>query len=180
MAFLIVVPSITARCKRVFGIIAVWAHPHQACFHTLEEAARKFVLLVDESMDWSYAFIWLNNAISHVLLFSEGCISAMMGSMPSTDVCGWFHQMQICKLLQHEDLVVYPEGLNKELEALQFTFQVPPHWHSTTPSKPTHRPQLIEVNFGRSVQPESATTVIQTLPSTPASPLPYRHHQASQ
>ena len=69
-------------------------------------------------------------------LLGEGHISAMMDGMPSTDVCGQLHQLQICKLLQHKDLVVCPEGLNGELEALQFTFQELPLSNAAAPSNP--------------------------------------------
>ena len=42
--------------KRVFGLVAVSAQPHQACYHNLEEAACKLEMLVDESADWAYIF----------------------------------------------------------------------------------------------------------------------------
>ena len=89
----------------------------------------------------------------------------MMDGTPSADDCGWLHQLQICKLLQHKDMVVCPEGLNGKLEALQFTFQELPLWDAATPSKPTHEPQLTEVEPG-SVQPESMTSAIQAPTNT--------------
>ena len=49
MVFLLVVPSIAVGCEWVFGIVVVWAHPNQAHFKTLEEAAHRLVLLVDIS-----------------------------------------------------------------------------------------------------------------------------------
>ena len=85
------------------------------------------------------------------------------------DACGWLHQLKICKLLQHKDRVVCPEGLNDELEALQFTFEELPLWDAATPCKPIHEPQLIEVDLG-SVQPENVTTVLQTPTTTPVLP----------
>ena len=119
----------------------LWPHchvgpPHQAHFKTLEEAAHKLVLLADVSADWPYAFVWLNDAISHVPLLNEGHISAMMDGTPSMDAHGWLHQLQIQKMLQHEGRVVCPEGLNRELEALQFTFPELPLWDAATPSEP--------------------------------------------
>ena len=45
MSFLLIVPSLGIRCKRVFGLTAVWAHTCQAHFLTLGEAAHKLVLL---------------------------------------------------------------------------------------------------------------------------------------
>ena len=133
MAFLLIALSLTIRCERVFGLTAVWTHPCQACFQILQEAAYKLVLLADDSTDWLYTFIWLNDAISHVPLSNEGHTSAMMDGTPSVDAYGQFHQLQICKLLQHESRVVCPEGLNGELEALQFTFQELPLWDMATP-----------------------------------------------
>ena len=134
-------------------------HPHQAHYHSLEEAAYTLSLLVDESVDWAYAFVQLNGALSHAPLLSEGHVSTMMDGAPSTDAYGWLHQLQICRLLQHKDVVVCPEGLNSKLEALQFTFQELPFWDAATPSKPTHTPQQIEVDLS-SMQPESMSTAI--------------------
>ena len=88
-----------------------------------KEAGHKLVLLVDKSMDWAYAFVQLNDALSHIPLSNEGHVSAMTYCAPTVDVQGWLHQLQICKLLQHNDMVVCPEGLNSKLEALQCTFQ---------------------------------------------------------
>ena len=135
--------------------------------------AHKLVLLADKSVDWPYAFIQLNDAISTVPLLSKGHVSAMRDGAPSVDALGWLHQLQICKLLQHKDMVVCPEGLNGELEALQFTCWELPLWDTATPSKPIHKPQLIEVDHG-SVQPESITTAVQaptTIPVLPLSPV---------
>ena len=83
LTFLLIALSLTVGCERVFGLTAVWTHPHQACFHTLEEVAHKLVLLADESVGWPYAFIWLNDAISHVPLLNKGHISAMTDIIPS-------------------------------------------------------------------------------------------------
>ena len=87
--------------KRFLGLVAVWVHPHQACYHSLEEAGHKLMLLVDESTDWAYAFVWLNK-VHHASISSEGHISTMMDGMPSHRCPGWLHQLQICKLLQHK------------------------------------------------------------------------------
>ena len=136
MAFLLIVPSIAVGYKRVSGLVAVWTHPCQACYHTLEVVACKLALLVGESMDWVYAFIWLNNALSHVPLSGKGHVSTMMDGVHGEDASGWLHQLQICKLLQHKDMVVCPEGLNGMLEASQFTFQELLLWNATAPTNP--------------------------------------------
>ena len=62
MAFLLIAPSIAAWCKKVFGLVAAWAHPHQPHYHTLEVVAYKLVLLADENADWPFIFIHLGDA----------------------------------------------------------------------------------------------------------------------
>ena len=121
-------------------------------------------------MDWAYTSVWLNEAFSHVPLLSEGHVTAMMDGVPSTGACGWLHQLQIHKLLQHQDMVVCLEGLKSEQEALQFTFQELPLWDAAAPSKPTHKPQLIEVDLS-SVQPKSVSTTIPVPITTLVLPL---------
>ena len=44
MVFHLIVPSLAIGCERVFGLITMWAHPHQAHFQTPEEVAHKLVL----------------------------------------------------------------------------------------------------------------------------------------
>ena len=172
--------------KRVFGLVMVWAHPCQACYHTLEEATHKLVLLADESMVWAYTVVWLNEALSHMSLSSEGHVSTVTGGMPSKDTHGWLHQLQICKLLQHKDMVVCSEGLNSKLEALQFTFQKLPLWDAAAPSEPACKPQLIEVDLS-SMQPESMTTAFPVPTTTPVLPFSswycwasWWHHHGNQ
>ena len=166
MAFLLVVPSITIRCERVFGLTAVWAHPLQACFKVLEEVAHRLVLLGDVGADWPYTFMQLNDAISHVPLMNKGHISTMMYGVPSMDTHGQLHQLQVCKLLQYKGKLVCPEDLNRDLGALQFTFPELPHWDVATPSEPFQEPQLLEVDLC-SAQPEGMTTAIQAPTTTP-------------
>ena len=156
MVFLLVVSSITLECEWVFGLMVVWAHPHQAHFETLEDAAHKLVLLPDVSADWPYTFEWLNNTISYEPLTNKGHISTMTDSVPSMDAHGWLHQLQIWKLLQHKGKVLCPEGLNREVEALQFTFPELPLWDVTMPSKPFWEPLFLEVDLC-STQPEGVT-----------------------
>ena len=92
-----------------------------------------------------------------------------MDGTPSMDVHGQLHQLQICKLLQHKDMVVWTEGLNVKLEALQFTFHELSLWDAAAPSEPTYKWQLIEVDLS-SMQPESMTTTIQTTTTIPVLP----------
>ena len=151
--------------------------PHKAHYHSLEEAAQKLALLVDKSADWAYAFVQLNEALSYVPLLSEGHISAMMDGTPCVNACGWLHQLQICKLLQHNNMVVCPEGLNGKLEALQFSFPDLPLLNAAAPGKPTHKPQLIEVDLS-SVQPKSMPTSTQAPTTTLGFPLSSQYHCA--
>ena len=85
----------------------------------------------------------------------------MTDGAPSAEAHDWLHQLQICKLLQHKDMVLCLKGLSSKLEASQFTFQELPLWNAAAPGEPTHKSQLIEVDLG-SLQSESITTTIQT------------------
>ena len=60
MAFLSIALDKAIEGERVFGLVAVWVHPHQACLSSLDEAAWKIALLNDTGSDWAYAFVWLN------------------------------------------------------------------------------------------------------------------------
>ena len=91
----------------------------------------------------------------------------MKDSVPNANAYGQLHQLQVCMLLQHREKVVCPEGLNRDLEALQFTFPELPLWDATTPSKPFREPQFLEVYLGH-VQPEGMATVIQGPITIPA------------
>ena len=123
MAFMLIALNTNAIHEQVFGLTALWAHPHQACLHTLEEVVHKLLLLVDDGPDWPYAFVQMNDTVSHAPLSSEENIGAMTDSMPSTNACSQLHQLQVWKSLQHSSWVAWPEGLNGELETLQFTFK---------------------------------------------------------
>ena len=166
IAFLLITPSVTAGCKRVFDLVTVWAHPCQAHYTTLAEVACKLMLLMYGSADWVYAFIQLKEALSHAPLSSMGHISAITDGAPSMDACRQLHQLLVCKLLQYKDLVVCPEGLNGQMVASQFTFKDLPLWDTAVPGTPAHKPQLMVVDL-RSMQPEGVATTIQTPNSTP-------------
>ena len=58
-----------------------------------------------------------------------------------------------------------PEGLNGELEVLQFTFPELPIWDMATPGESFWEPLLLEVDIG-SVQPEGMRTAIQAPTTT--------------
>ena len=85
MAFLLLAPSLAARGERVFGLVAMWAHPHQVCLVSLAEVAWCLVLLADKGPDWPYAFISMNNTVLHVLLSSKGHLSILMEGKPQRE-----------------------------------------------------------------------------------------------
>ena len=60
--------------------------------------------------------------------------------MPSINACHQVHQLQVWKLLQHRSWVVCHEGLNWELEAMQFTFEELPLWDVAAMDEPTPGP----------------------------------------
>ena len=83
-------------------------------------------------MDWAYSFIQLNEALSHVPLLSKGHISTMMADVPSADACGWLHQLQIHKLLQHKNMVVLPGRFEWQVRSLIVYFPGAPLWDAAT------------------------------------------------
>ena len=53
MAFLLLVPNKTTEGERVFGLVAVWVHPHQEHHPFLDEVAQKLTLLIDTGANWA-------------------------------------------------------------------------------------------------------------------------------
>ena len=119
MAFLLIAPRKTIGGEMVFGLATVWTHPHQAQLSSLDEVAKKLTLLIDLGDNWVYTFMRLNEDSQHVPLSNEGHLSAMIDGLPSRSTCWHLCQLEVCKLLQHLDQVVYPEGLNRGLELVQ-------------------------------------------------------------
>ena len=58
-----------------------------------------------------YAFMWLNKGMLHIPLSNKGHISTMIDSMPSRSAWGHLSQLEVNKLIQCGDQVVYPKGL---------------------------------------------------------------------
>ena len=113
MAFLMIVPNTSARGDQVFSLAVVWAHPCQGCLSALVEAAQKLMLLADDSPDWLYTFVCMSDTMSHVPLSNNWHTSAMMDGIHSVNACCWLYQLQVWKLLQYSDFIVFPEGLNR-------------------------------------------------------------------
>ena len=116
MTFLLIAPDKTIKGETVFSLAAVWVHPYQACLSFLDEAAWKFTLLIDTGYDWAYTFMQLNESTLHIPLSGEGHISTVINGMPSRSTWGHLHPLEVCKLLQNVNQVVYPKGLNEGLE----------------------------------------------------------------
>ena len=118
MAFLMIAPSTNTGGNQLFGLVAVWVHPHQGHLTTLVEAAQKLMILVDDGPDWPYAFICMSNTMLHMPLSDNGHIGAMTNSMHTVNACGWLHQLQVWKLLQHSNSIV-SRGAKWESNVLQ-------------------------------------------------------------
>ena len=147
MAFLLIVPDKTVKGERVFGLVAVWVHPHQAHHPSLDEAVQKLALLINTGTNWAHTFVWLNKGTLHIPLSDEGHISAMINGVPSRSACGHLSQLEVCKLLQCGDQVVYPKGLNGGLEPEGFSLPGPAVWDMDALGKPAHKSLLFKVDL---------------------------------
>ena len=145
MAFLMIVPSTNARGDQVFSLPAVWAHPCQGHLSTLAEAAQSLMLLANDSPDWLYAFICMSDTMLHIPLSDNEHISTMTDGICSIYAYGWLYQLQVWKLLQHSDSIVFPEGLNGEPEALQFSFWELPLWNAASSDGTAQHPPMLQV-----------------------------------
>ena len=119
MAFLLIAPKKTIEGEMAFGLAEVWVHPYQACLSSLDEAVKKPTLLINLGNKWAYTFVQLNKDAQHIPLPIEGHLSAMIDGMPSRNMCRCLWQLEVCKLVQYGDLVVYPEVLNGDLKPVQ-------------------------------------------------------------
>ena len=110
-AFLLKVPGKVVEGEVAFRLITVWMHLHQACLSSLDEVI-KLTLLINLGDNWAYTFVQLNKDAQNVALSDKGYLSTMIDVAPCRSVCGCLCQLEVCKLLQHGDQVVYQEGLN--------------------------------------------------------------------
>ena len=95
----------------------------------------------------------------------------MTDSVQSVNACGHLHQLQTWKLLQHGEHVVFPKGLNGELEACYFSFPELPPRDIATASRSAEKLPPIEVTLG-GAEHESMLTI----PPYPVSLTPASHH----
>ena len=123
------------------------------------------MLLVDSAPDWPYTFVHMSDTMSYVPLSNNGHISAMTDSIHSINACGQVDQLQVWKLLQHSDSVVFPEGINGESEALQFSFRELPLWNAASTDGPALNLSMLKVALSGM---ESETASLTQVPPLPA------------
>ena len=116
LAFLLILPKKATVGVMAFGLAMVWVHPHQAHISTLDEAVKELTLLTTSRENWAYIFVQFNEDAQHVPLPKEGHLSTMIEGVPSRITCGHLCQLEVHLLLKVGCQVVYPEGLNGDLE----------------------------------------------------------------
>ena len=93
IVFLLIAPDKVIKGERVFSLLTMWMHLHQAHHHSLGEVACNVTPLINIGTDWTYGFAQLNEGMLHTPLSSEGHISAMTDSVPSMNTCGCLSQL---------------------------------------------------------------------------------------
>ena len=147
MAFPLIVLGKTIKGEMAFGLATVWPHPHQAHLSSLDEAVRKLTLLIDIGNNWVYGFVQLNKDALHVPLSNQAHISAMIDGVLSRSACWHLCQLEVHKLLQCRDQVVYPKGLNRGLEPVLLSLPKLPIWDMATLGEPVCKPSLLQVDL---------------------------------
>ena len=102
MTFLLILPKEDFSGERVYGLAMVWVHPYQARVSTIEDAAKKLILLASAGPNWPYAFVQFNGDACHMPLSKEGHLSAMMEGTPSNIPCRRICQLEVHQLLHSE------------------------------------------------------------------------------
>ena len=116
MALLLIVVGKIIKREIAYGLTAVWACPYQAHLSSLDEVARKLTLFINVTNNWAYAFVWLNKDAQCIPLSNKGHISTIVDGVPHRSACGHLHQLEVHRLLQYGDEVMYPEGINRGFE----------------------------------------------------------------
>ena len=178
MTFLLIAPRKTIEGEMAFGLVAVWAHPHQAWLSSLDEAVKKLTLLIDLGDDWAYVFVWLSEEAQHVPLSNEGHLSPMDDGAPCRSACKHLCQLEVCKLLQCGDQVVYPKGLNRGLELVQTSLSGSLIQGMDMLGKPAHEPSFLlmdlsQVTLGNHTPEVPASCRTSTPPSSLHSAMEY-------
>ena len=170
MAFLLIVPRKIIEGEMAFRLAMVWACPHQAHLSSLDEVARKLTLIIDLTDNWAYTYVWLNGDTQHVPLSNKGYFSAMVDGVSCWTACGCLCQLEVCRLLQYRDQVVYPEGLNGGLGPVLTLLSGTLAQGMDTLGKSTREPsfllvELSQVTLGDCMLEASAPHGTSTLPS---------------
>ena len=123
------------------------AHPHQAWFSSLDEVAMKFTLLINLGDNWPYTFVWLNEDAQHVPLSNEGHLSTMVDGVPCRSTCRHLHWLEVCKLLQCGEWVVYHQRDRWGMEPVQTSLLGSLIWGMDMLGKPAHKPSFLLVDL---------------------------------
>ena len=134
----------------------MWVQPHQDHLSTLVEAAQKLMLLADDSADWLYAFLCMNDTMLHV-----SCVIR--------DTSALWHivytvQMPVVGFTATGVEVAatqWPCGVPRGTKwGVQGSFQELPLWNAATMDGPTQDLPLIEVALGGTESKTANTTPV--------------------
>ena len=106
---------------------------------------RKLTLITPSGENCIYAFVQFNDDTQYALLPKEGHLSAMIDGVPSRNACRCLCHLEVHQLLQWKDWVVYPEGLNRDLEPVTIPLPVLVACGITTSVDLTQEPTFIQV-----------------------------------
>ena len=131
----------------MFCLTMVWAHPYQPHLSSMDEMAKKLILLVNSTDNWAYTFVWLNEDAQHVPLPKKGHPSTMINGTPSRNMCRHLCQLEVHQLLQCGDRVAYPKGLNGSLEPVLTSLSGALVQGMNTLGEPAHEPSFLSVDL---------------------------------
>ena len=120
----------------------MWVHTCQTLLSLLEEAAKKLALLINTGEDWPYAFMQLCEDSQYIPLSDTGHISIMVGGALSRRACRCLSCLEVCKLLQCGNEVVYPEGLNGGFKLIWVPLPKQLVWDAES----TNEPAMLQIN----------------------------------
>ena len=100
-----------------FGLVLVWAYPHQAWLLSLDEAVKKLTLLIDLGYNMGLCLCVAQQGCPTLPLSNEGHLSTMVNGVPCRTMCRHFHQLEVCQLLQYEEPGCVPRRTKQGLGA---------------------------------------------------------------
>ena len=74
VAFLLIFPKEGIAKERVYGLAMVWVHPYQARVSTIDDVARRLILLASPGPNWPYVFVQSNGDAHCMPLPKEGAL----------------------------------------------------------------------------------------------------------